>query len=58
MKRFEYKVWSVLQTSGISYDMVQATLNQFGDKGWEIIAVTFGSNGLITVVMKKEKNGD
>ncbi|HEX2056333.1 MAG TPA: hypothetical protein VHF07_07555 [Nitrospiraceae bacterium] len=49
MKRFQYKIVEVLPDT----HTMQATLNEYGQSGWELVAVSMGDMTAPRLVFKK-----
>lgn len=54
IKRWEYRVQSIGSVLGTKDEQIQATLDEWGNDGWEVINVfTPSGTGKITIVAKR-----
>lgn len=54
IKRWEYRVQSIGSVLGTKDEQIQATLDEWGNEGWEAINVfTPSGTGKITIVAKR-----
>jgi hypothetical protein len=51
---WEYQVVSIGGAFGTKDDLLQATLNEMGEQGWEVVSVyTIGQSPKVTIVAKR-----
>jgi len=51
---WEYRVVSIGGTFGTKDDLLQVTLNEMGEQGWEAVSVyTIGQSPKVTIVAKR-----
>jgi hypothetical protein len=52
--RWEYRVQTVGGNFGTKDELIEATLNQWGEEGWEAVNLyTTGGSGKVTLVAKR-----
>jgi len=55
IKKWEYRVQTIGSMFGTKDENIEATLNEWGDEGWEVTHVyTPEGSGKITIVAKRE----
>jgi len=54
IKKWEYRVWTIGSAFGTKDEHIEATLNDWGEEGWEVTHVyTPSGSGKVTIVAKR-----